>query len=390
MSSFPLFVFTADCHLEPHVWKNHPDLAGDAYFSFTQIVDYVLEEGADALLLGGDILNVSSPDPKTMGVVSRQMERLADAHIPCYYIVGQHEKHRLAQWLDVHPWPKHIDGQTVQLDGYKIHGISFKPRTQLAEAIAAIPPDTDILMMHQVWQEIHGDMMNPEGAISDLPDSVELLLTGDYHVHFDRPHHGIRVLSPGSIAMQAINEPPDKSFFAVSQSDTGFDVVSVPLATRGFAHVELESAQALEEFVEDIPHLCAELTREHAEIAKPIVRVSFNAGIPDAFTRLTAAIGDRCHFFPNPLRSRQTPEARKAVRRCSGPQGLVANLKRVMAPETPGYDAVRQLLESDGQEGAPESVLDALEANFENAPAAPAARPAKRTSRRPRIIADEV
>lgn len=389
MSSDPMFVFTADCHLEPHVWKNHPELAGDAYFSFQQIVDYTLEEGAAALLLGGDILNVSSPDPKTVGVVTRQMQRLEDAAVPCYYIVGQHEKHRLAQWLDVHSWPQHIDGETIDLNGHKIHGISFKPRTQLPEAIAAIPPDTDILMMHQVWQEIHGDMMNPEGAISDLPDSVDMLLTGDYHVHFDRPHHGIRVLSPGSIAMQAINEPPEKSFFAVTPTETGFDVVSVPLATRGFAHVELEYAQALDEFVDDIPHFCAQLIRGRAAIAKPIVRVSFNAEIPDAYTRLVAAIGDRCHFFPNPIRTRQTAEARQVVRRCSGPRGLVANLKRVMAEQTPGYDAVRRMLESDGQEGAPESVLDALEANFENAPE-PTTRPAQRTSRRPRIIADEV
>lgn len=376
----PLFVFTADCHLEPYVWKNHPDLAGDAYHAFRQIVDYTIENEAEALLLGGDVLNVSTPDPKTVGFLAQQMERLKQAGIPCLFIVGQHEKHRLAQWLDVHDWPRHLDGEAVAVGRWQLYGISYQPRAQLPAAIAAIPGDVDLVMMHQVWAELHGDMMNPEASFADLPEHVSTVLTGDYHATSCEMRGGKLVVSPGSIAMQAIDEAPDKFFYVAYDTASGLRFEEEELETRRFQHVTIPDAEALEQFIEDVPHIRAQLSGASAPVDKPIIRVSFGAEIPDAFTRLSAALRETCHFFPNPLRSRQTVEVRQVTRRSTGPQGLLANLSRVLPEGSDEYAGARTLLECQGQDaGALEAALDQLEDDFNSRYRSP-----RRRSRRPR------
>lgn len=354
-------VFTADSHLRETTWKSHPELRGDAYDAFAQIIDFAIEKSVNEVLLGGDVLDVNTPDPLTMQQLVTEMQRLQDAGIPCYFIVGQHERHRLAQWLNLHSWPTHIDGRIVRLRDLVLHGISYQPRTQLQSAIARIHEDANAVLVHQVWKETHGDLMQPEGCIADLPDRVEWVLTGDYHQHFVKQLAGHTVLSPGSICMQAINEVPEKQFFTLTQQN-GITVASHKLKTRPFISISVGTTAELDAFIDRSQELFDAAMQDTA-YDKPILRFIYAADIPDAFARAQAAVSSRCHLFPELVRCEQVVEVRNIVRGATGERGLLENLGQLISENDLSYDYAHALLTAAYQDDLSE-MLSQLEERF--------------------------
>ena len=304
----PLFVFTADTHLQPCAWVKHPSLRDDAYCSFTQIVNYCCEHGLN-LVLGGDIFDKHRPDPDSVQFLLQQAARLHACDRVIMFVQGDHDYQATVPWAAVGGHPVSLNRMACSAGPFRVYGLDWTSRDRLGESLATVPPDTDILVMHEAWEELQG-IGQTEGRVADIP-YAKVLLTGDYHVALTKTLSAadgrqIQVHSPGSTCMQAVDENPEKSFLVVGESDGTVQVQRVPLLTRRRlslvynTEVQLQcdlATGALDGWLNAMQ--CWLLP---PEISKPILRVTFNDEIPNLWTRICDAAAERFHLFPNPVR----------------------------------------------------------------------------------------
>ena len=121
-------------------------MSGDSYHSLAQIVDYCIEHNLP-LIAGGDLFDKPDPDPVSVNVMCREMDKMRDANLPVYFIQGQHERvrrdlgdgHGRPEWMHVHSWPTHVHEQTFEIDGVTFYGLDWTPKEHIADAFHNIP-----------------------------------------------------------------------------------------------------------------------------------------------------------------------------------------------------------------------------------------------------------
>ena len=318
----PLFVFCADTHLADGAWTSRPAIYGDAYYSLQQIIDYCISANLP-LVIGGDVLDVKRNYATPVQQLCAQMERMSDANLPVWYIQGQHELDRSVTWMSVHPWPQHVNKRTFTIGSVELYGIDWLPRNDIQAAFKEVPPDTDILITHQVWQNLMKNIGRPECALSDV-HHVRTVLTGDFHVTTietapNAQGELTQLVSPGSTCMQDISESPDRFFYVIDKESDNFRAIKRQLVTRKFRSYTITEQTMLDElcaggFVRDIQALLGGVPED---LAKPLVRVKFDKRIPDAHIRISTSIGDTAHLFCDPIvdKTRGTEETNRVVAR---------------------------------------------------------------------------
>ena len=298
----PLFVFCADLHLEDGAWSTRPGIYGDAYYSFQQIVEHCVAHRLP-LVMGGDILEKKQNLARPIAKLCEGLTRLQAADVPAYYIQGNHEFDRNAPWLSVHTWPQHLHKQTAVIAGKNVYGLDWLPRGEIQAAFEQVPADTDILITHQVWEDFMQNVGRTDCNLNDV-HHVRTVLAGDFHVtkvaeSVNAQGAAIRMLSPGSTCMQDMGETAEKFFFVIGWDGAEFVFEPVPLRTRRVAHYVVKDTAALDQLcagqlATDIAALRGGLP---AEIDKPLVRVKFDKRLPDAYLRISTAVGETAHLF---------------------------------------------------------------------------------------------
>lgn len=353
----PLFVFTADLHLEDGAWSTRPGIYGDAYYSFNQIIDYCIDQGLQ-LILGGDVLEKKSNSARPIAQLCNGLSRMQAANLDVHYIQGNHEYDRNAPWLSVHKWSRHIHKQTVTINGVKVYGLDWLPRGEIQAAFKEVPEDTDILIVHQVWKDFMGNVGRTECDLFDV-HHVRTVLAGDFHVTktvtaTNAQGQPIQMLSPGSICMQDCGEDPAKFFFVIYGDEKGnFEFRPVPLKTRRFLDYRVEDQALLDNLcaewlVRDIDAARAEATQSGypPEIMKPIVRMKFDKSLPDAYIRLVTAVGDAAHVFCEALTNKYDADRRTGTRE-GAKNDLLSALADLLGDGTDAYKLAAALLAAD-------------------------------------------
>lgn len=344
----PLFVFAADTHLQPCAWVKHPGLAGDAYCSFAQIVAYCCEHALN-LVLGGDIFDKHRPDPDSVQFLLQQAEQLRARDQVILFVQGDHDYQATMPWSAVGRHAVSLNRMTCAAGPFQVYGLDWASRDRLAASLATVPANTDILVMHEAWEELQR-IGQTEGRIADIPHA-KVLLTGDYHVAMQTEVQTadgrcIRVYSPGSTCMQAVDEQPDKSFLLVGECAGEVSVQRIPLLTRRRLVLNYQTEAQLDMDLQNhvLDHWLASQPALPPEISKPILRVTFNDEIPHAWTRISTAAAERFHLFPNPVR---VPAATVVVadqqHGDSGAFSTLADACRRLAQDPADYAAVMRL-----------------------------------------------
>lgn len=362
----PLFVFCADLHLEDGAWSTRPGIYGDAYYSFDQIVDYCIEHRLP-LILGGDVLEKKQNLARPIAKLCAGLSRMQAADIRVYYIQGNHEYDRNTPWLQVHPWPIHLHDSGVQFGeaGIGVWGLDWLPKGEIQAAFQAVPEDTDILITHQVWKDFMGNVGRTECELTEV-HHVQTVLAGDFHVtkiveSVNAQGKPIKMLSPGSTAMQDMGEDQEKSFFVIGADNGQIVFERQRLKTRGALNYVVKDIDALDqlcagELVSEINRLVklAHDNNYHPDIHKPLVKVKFDKQLPDAYLRITTAVGELAHLFCEALSDRSGP--RQAQSRGSSRNDLMSALAELLGDTTEAYRLAAGLLKSDD----PTKELDVL------------------------------
>lgn len=362
----PLFVFCADLHLEDGAWTTRPGIYGDAYYSFQQIIDYCIEHKLP-LVLGGDVLERKQNLARPVAKLCEGLSRMQAVNLDVYYIQGNHEYDRNAPWLSVHPWPQRLHNTHCYFHGVKVWGLDWLPRGDIQAAFQEVPPDTDILVTHQVWKDLMGDVGRTECSLTEV-HHVRTVLAGDYHVttvveSVNAQGQPIVMLSPGSTAMQDISEEPTKSFFVICDNGDGTYTFSPQrLITRRFLSYKVPTQEVLDELCagklkQDIEHAtqatAAVADADEPDICKPLVRIKFNKDLPDAYVRLAAAVGESAHLFCDVLTERNE-EVQKPTNRDSTKNDLLHVLADVLGEDTDAYRLAQEVLQSPNPKRAVE------------------------------------
>ena len=301
----PIAVFTGDNHLRPTTWGKYPDLFGDAYYSWRQIIDYCVDNKLPLLQLG-DLFDKSRPDSLSVSHYIHGVNRLRDHGLLFCYISGNHD---LADppWGSITAYPIHAG--KLEIEGYKFLGIDFTSSSDIAATLdhyAADIYDADVVLAHQSWEEIQP--LKASASLSQIPHGCTLL-TGDYHVTMRvearaADNAPIVAFSPGSTCMQKLNEDPNK-VFGVLHDD--LSVIWQPLETRPFFATDLiRNEEELDAVVDLLRTKYMEYSTSNTDIAKPILRVKYLDTIPAGYQRLVAAAEDHYFLFEEPQRGTVT------------------------------------------------------------------------------------
>jgi hypothetical protein len=361
----PLFVFCADLHLEDGAWTSRLNIYGDAYYSFQQIVDYCVQERLP-LILGGDVLEKKNNAARPIAKLCESLSRMQEAGLAVYYIQGNHEYDRNAPWLSVHSWPAHIHKKTVEFAGVKVYGLDWLPRGDVQAAFKDVPPDTKILITHQVWKDFMGSVGRTECELTDV-HHAQTVLAGDFHVTsvaegVNAQGQPVEMLSPGSTAMQDISESPEKFFFVICVNERQKIVFSPrKLKTRQLLTYTVKTPEQIDE-------LCAgKLAKEissvvHAaplyvppELAKPLVRVRFDKQLADAYLRIMSAVADTAHLFCDALPDKHGVLAPRASPRAETRNDLVAALMELLGEDSDEYKFAQEVLAAANPKQAAEA-----------------------------------
>jgi len=327
MEKNPIAVLYADGHMQEGAWAHRP-IKGDAAYSLKQIVSKAISLGVD-VLGAGDLIDKAKVMSWPVTQFFAQLDHLQKVGLKFYYVRGQHEGE--SDFLSAHPAAVHLDcGECSGLPtGHTVLGIDYQPVGLLQERLndeLSTQEAPDILLLHQVWGNLMGDIACPQGVWEQIP-KAEFVLTGDYHEDYVdetvvcEDGHELRVINPGSVCMQSISEPEDK-FFCVLYDD--MSVEKIQLKTRRVWRAPLISSNIdMDEFVENAPAELKRLAAESEELPEgirtPLVRVEYGADVDNAKRRIARVVGSQAHLFYK-QRPIPKPEAieRQARRKKSG------------------------------------------------------------------------
>ena len=301
----PLFAYTADPHLQEGAWANRPEIAGDSYRSFHQIIQYCVTNRL-SLVLGGDIFDKRSPPATAVNTFLYGADTLAHAGQTIYFVQGDHCFSAALPWPLLAPHGvKHLpaiaDGVTI--GGMLIRGIDWTPTHELKAKLDTVP-ECHILVTHQAWAEVQR-IGATEGSLNDIRFPC-VVLSGDYHQPVRMVHKQIKFYSAGSTCMQAIDEMPDKSFLVVGLEDGMPSVQVIPLLTRPCYRMRINQVADLN----DVTRIVESLVQAQMSVAanlriapadtKPLLRVTYHETVPGVKSTIENLCGDRLHLFWDP------------------------------------------------------------------------------------------
>ena len=304
-------VMFADGHLQDRAWANRP-IEGDSYCSFKQIIDYAVKNRLP-VIGAGDLIDKQRNTSGPIVFLHKQLDRLALKNLPFFYTQGQHEMDE-DPWLSGHRTAVHLHRRKEFLHGVTLYGIDYMPAEHLPTELGLIPEDVDLLICHQVWADWMGDIASPQGCFGDIP-VVNNAFSGDYHIDTVEKTRGkdgqqIEVLSPGSIAMQSIDEDENKYFF-VLMDDLTFRRVKL-MTRRKVEWTVINRQDEVEQFVETIDPVLAEVESQAEKypkgIRKPLLRVQYSSRLEGALRRIMKAVDGRAFVFP-----KETPPQKAEV-----------------------------------------------------------------------------
>lgn len=313
----PIAIGTADWHATETAWS-HSKITGDSLYAVEQIVDLAHRHQVP-ILAAGDLFDVNRPPSHIIAEVQVQMERMRVAGLPVYFITGQHEKARVpiagepVEWLHAvaNPWPIAIHRTAVSLPGgITAYGINWTPALRLPDELAAIPEGVDILVAHQIWEQLRsGDMITPEASLNDIPAHVRHVLTGDWHVHSTierrRPYSDvITAWSPGSSSLMDLSESPAKFVFVI-HDDLSAD--SVPLLSRPVIR-DMVDAESFPHYLANVMSVvtastasCLTIPPFNPRFAVPILDVRYADDVFNCKARIEAVVGAAAHVRDRPM-----------------------------------------------------------------------------------------
>lgn len=249
-----MIVVAGDLHLTPLTWLDQPNIHGDSYRAWLQIVQFCCRMKVTALFLLGDIFDKPRPDSESVSAFEAGMDMLAQHDVLVYFIQGQHDRSDPPWASALSPIAKYIGDGTVAavtIDGITttVRGYDNMSATHLNQAIEAHKDEpTDIVLIHQLEKSFVPFEGGWDFDMEWVPDGVQLVLGGDYH----QPVEAGRLWYTGSTYSCDITQFSERSFLTVKGTAEGLVVERQPLRKRPVLELSVVTDKHLEAAVDQI------------------------------------------------------------------------------------------------------------------------------------------
>lgn len=328
----------SDLHLSSRVWRHRP-IEGDSYYAWAQIVEYAVALSVDAVILAGDILDKQANLSEPIAKLVSGLEELTEHGVAVYYIQGQHEMQQ-TPWMSLKKAAMSLHKHETRFNDLRVVGHDYASESVLKEWLKSEQVrQANVLVCHQVWQDFMGELASPQAAFADIPDNIELLITGDFHEHIERvitreSGSQLLVLSPGSTHMRSIAEPTTHRIFLLEtvssfagDSAAKAKCTSLLLKSRQCRRIDIRefddddtiNGEQWLILVNTINLLLVDVARiaEHqqlpVEFHTPLLHVTHYTNQHAIVKRLTEEFQLRAHLFFKPVRNEQADDVGAAV-----------------------------------------------------------------------------
>jgi DNA repair protein SbcD/Mre11 len=314
----------------------------DIYDSFDSIIQIACRENVDAITISGDLIHTTRPSSVTIAFLKQCQNRLMAAGIPALVIAGNHDNNK-PHWLNTlctsNDWDgdnafggfKLLENETYEVGGMKIFGAPFTNKNNWEHTKTLIPEDTDMLLMHQSFQEFIQFETDDAFTEEDIRGLARCVIVGDIHVSLGV---GNRIYSPGSSELMSSSEEPQK--YVLMVDDEVGDLLNchfVELPTRHVIDCDITSEACAEAFFEEL--------RESSSKA-PLVFVKCDHKLSGIIERVRALYEDtmiiRAKYY--------NPDIEVAVTKDTN-ISLEEILAKFVKQDDPIYELAKKLLDAD-------------------------------------------
>lgn len=270
-----------DTHLGYKQYRS--DIRYQDYFdAFNEAVEKAITEDVSAVIQTGDLFNDRNPSVETLSKCIDILQKLDEANIPVYAIVGNHERKRKKQWLDIISSVKSVnplsrDPTYVTEDSTKIalYGIdAILPQkwntTDVSLTEADSSTDHTVLCMHQLFsppilEESQMDTYQTAPFLSRLNYPIDILSLGDCHHPFGETVNDTYVYYGGATE----RTDKDQDYACVNMlefTSDSFEKTQIPIQTaRPYESTEIT-------FTEDMTRYNVQEILESADFQKKGVK----------------------------------------------------------------------------------------------------------------------
>tara|TARA_B100000579_G_scaffold431498_1_gene446646 strand:- start:1957 stop:3042 length:1086 start_codon:yes stop_codon:yes gene_type:complete len=315
----------------------------DIYDSFTNILKLAVKEKVDAITISGDLLHATRPSSRTIAFLKECHDYLIFREIPAFVVAGNHDKsepHWITTLCDVSAWDGQqggfvlLENELVEVKDMVIHGAPFTNKKAWQNDKELMRPDTDILLMHQSFQEFI--QFETEDAFSqeDVEGLAKVVVVGDIHVTMKAASS--EIYSPGSSELMSSTEEPQKYVLMVDNeqgSDMPLNTHFVEIPTRKVIEGNITDEEEAEAFFEEL--------RKTTALA-PLVFVKCNFKLSGVIERIRALYEDkmviRAKYY--------NPDVESAVRLESN-VSLQEVLSNFVKQDEPLYELAVKLLDDE-------------------------------------------
>ena len=222
--------------------------------AFEQAIACAVDEGVDAVIHTGDLFDSRDPRLLDLNRCIDILEPLAEAGIPFYGIVGNHERKMRDQYLDLMRRAgaaERLSRSPTLVNGdVALYGIDSVTRPAWPAADFALEPPPEgaftLLCMHQLLHppvpELFAD--HPlEEVLQRINIDLDGLALGDYHAAEETMMEGTKVWYAGSTERCAQNETAPRSVSLLQIEGGTLTRKTKEIDTRPFLDLRVEFAE---------------------------------------------------------------------------------------------------------------------------------------------------
>lgn len=238
---------TADTHIgyrQYHAEERRRDFLA----AFERVVADAVDDDVDAVVHAGDLFHDKRPDLRDLQGVIAALRELRRAEIPFLGVVGNHERKRDGQWLDLLEdlgLATRLSTAPTMVDDVAVYGVDYATPHQRDRSEVRFEPaegaDANLLVGHGIIAGLpHGDW-DLEAFLDSAEVRFDGVLLGDYHERVLERRDGVVVTYPGSTERTSADEVDPRGYNLVTVDDGAVSIAHRTLQdTRPFVYVNVD------------------------------------------------------------------------------------------------------------------------------------------------------
>jgi exonuclease SbcD len=359
-------IHTGDTHLGYRQYHS-PERRADFLAAFEAVIEDAIADDADAVVHAGDLFHDRQPALTDIHGAIEALRELRAAEVPFLAVVGNHERTRDQQWLDLFETlglATRLGPDPTVIGDTAFYGLDFVPRSKREDLDYTFDPhdaDHAVLVSHGLFEPFPHADWDTEKLLRASTVDFDALLLGDNHTPDRAQIDGTWVTYPGSTERADASEREARGYNIVAFDD-GVSIRRRGLDTRPFVTLDLnlsggEGAEYVRERIREaeITDAVVIVTIEGEGEEVPAARIEEFATERGA---LLARVNDRREFNPeegSEIRFADPDDAVRERLREMGPSEAALGIDETVRDDTVAdsnvrgqvTDHVRSLLDAD-------------------------------------------